>query len=606
MGNNHHWRMGQRSTRHHIGYSSGRRMWFCSRGWKRRGQSIRACFWGSRRMGKRCIAIIGSAKRPHQLGQTDLPSDWRYEYVHWILEIWSVDDDILHPIFWSYGDSNSNVTNVSLRINATQYRAEIFAAWNAWKRWEFCNVKFENFHFRLVFVALHHGTLWASTRFGYSLALNLLVCTESEWGWTSSTTEGVQSIVICKMLIFVHDRSDRNHLRFAWWLSCWLSILLRRTLWSLQWMSVLSGWNWRNLRFVRRWISHSRESWLYGYFWNNCKYYYYRRYDEYVHWTIEIWSVDDDIMHSVFQWKGGSHYVAAGDYLSTLNSWTGFTNEDFALCTADSSTQAALSAPKHGYDIAVSCCELDGSGGVRPDCNAFAKTYDEAVAICDGSYYRLCTLDEMLWQRLTDNEGCNFDGAYNWVSTECSRWVYLPDPFCCLYCKPCHEVEGHSKWTSQFTFLLIHYLIDNSWCFLCCRRPFGSFWRNRGAEPSFNGYDHCDSDCEGFIHFAVGHCQCVHVDHVGVSVQEQMEWNGEQSEIWGGECVVGKWNPSTMTWRSFIYFCFKICAVSRLWMHRWYLYFISIHGRCFWICSFVVLKHDDPHYMWCVCAVCNL
>ena len=67
--------------------------------------------------------------------------------------------------------------------------------------------------------------------------------------------------------VSVHDQSDRNHLRFAWWLSLRLSVLLRGTLWSLQWMPLLPRWNWRNLWSVWRWISHSRERELYEYSW---------------------------------------------------------------------------------------------------------------------------------------------------------------------------------------------------------------------------------------------------------------------------------------------------------------------------------------------------
>ena len=123
---------------------------------------------------------------------------------------------------------------------------------------------------------------------------------------------------------------------------------------------------------------------------------------------------------------GGSHYIAAGDYLNdgALTTWDNFPTEDLSLCQSDSSSQAAI-ASEFGFDITVSCCELDGSGGARPDCNATGKTYDEAVAICESYGYRLCTLQELLWDLLTNNEGCNFDGAYNWVSTECSSWVIV-------------------------------------------------------------------------------------------------------------------------------------------------------------------------------------
>ena len=89
------------------------------------------------------------------------------------------------------------------------------------------------------------------------------------------------------------------------------------------------------------------------------------------------------------------------------------------MCTSDSTNQAAVISPGHQYDITVGCCELDGSDGKRPDCNAHPKTYEEAVAICDNYGYRLCTLQEMLHDELTQGEGCGYDVSYNWVSDSC-------------------------------------------------------------------------------------------------------------------------------------------------------------------------------------------
>ena len=109
------------------------------------------------------------------------------------------------------------------------------------------------------------------------------------------------------------------------------------------------------------------------------------------------------------------HYIAPGDY---INDWNDHPESEWAICQEDSSNQAPVSG-YFGYDIAVGCCEVDSSKGVRPDCDALAKTYDEAVQICEENGHRLCTLDEMLWQRRTNDKGCHFDRAYNWVSTEC-------------------------------------------------------------------------------------------------------------------------------------------------------------------------------------------
>jgi len=106
-------------------------------------------------------------------------------------------------------------------------------------------------------------------------------------------------------------------------------------------------------------------------------------------------------------------YIAAGNYPN--GAWT----TTASLCTDVTSNQATESAPTYGTNIAVGCCELDGSGGARPDCNAHPQTYDEAVAICESNGYRLCTLNELLDQTLTSGEGCSYDGAYNWVLDAC-------------------------------------------------------------------------------------------------------------------------------------------------------------------------------------------
>ena len=91
----------------------------------------------------------------------------------------------------------------------------------------------------------------------------------------------------------------------------------------------------------------------------------------------------------------------------------------------DSNTEASDGTDDFGAEIAVSCCSEDGSSGERyfPDCER-AKTYDEAQALCDGldGDYRLCTLTEML-DKITQGTGCQNDGRYNWVSTECASFT---------------------------------------------------------------------------------------------------------------------------------------------------------------------------------------
>ena len=119
-----------------------------------------------------------------------------------------------------------------------------------------------------------------------------------------------------------------------------------------------------------------------------------------------------------FERTASYHYIAAGS--EGHSDWDSYADEDLFLCTSDYTNQAAVISPRHEYDITVGCCELDGSDGKRPDCNAHPKTYEEAVAICANYGYRLCTLQEMLHDELTKSEGCDYDGSYNWVSDSCA------------------------------------------------------------------------------------------------------------------------------------------------------------------------------------------
>lgn len=116
-----------------------------------------------------------------------------------------------------------------------------------------------------------------------------------------------------------------------------------------------------------------------------------------------------------------SYYIVAGKYSS--GGWDDYAEAEYVLCTKENSNQASIEAPTDVFDgnnIAVSCCSNNGSIGYRPSCNAYNKTYDEAKTICEDNGYRLCTLQEMLWDKVTGSAGCGFDGAYNWVSTKCS------------------------------------------------------------------------------------------------------------------------------------------------------------------------------------------
>jgi len=105
------------------------------------------------------------------------------------------------------------------------------------------------------------------------------------------------------------------------------------------------------------------------------------------------------------------HYVAAGNPLSGV-----FVSDVAFSCEEDASNQARYESG-FDFDIGVACC--DDSAGYRPDCDAYPKTYQEAVNTCTSYGYRLCTLQETLSGK-TKGKGCSFDNAYQWTSDECS------------------------------------------------------------------------------------------------------------------------------------------------------------------------------------------
>ncbi len=103
--------------------------------------------------------------------------------------------------------------------------------------------------------------------------------------------------------------------------------------------------------------------------------------------------------------SASSHLIVPGKYSSSY--WADFVEEDYQLCTDDSSSQSAVKSLNWGHDIAVGCCEVDGSGASRPGC-AQSVTYEEAVQICDTANMRLCTLQEMLWDEITAGTVCYY------------------------------------------------------------------------------------------------------------------------------------------------------------------------------------------------------
>merc|ERR1712130_950987 len=97
---------------------------------------------------------------------------------------------------------------------------------------------------------------------------------------------------------------------------------------------------------------------------------------------------------------------------------TSVCNEDSANTSPYPNSASSQGTVSFGdYDIAVRCCALDGSAQFSPDCNAYPKTYEEAVALCDNHDYRLCTMEEVA---VYHQNGCMFDHAWLWTSTECT------------------------------------------------------------------------------------------------------------------------------------------------------------------------------------------
>jgi len=110
-----------------------------------------------------------------------------------------------------------------------------------------------------------------------------------------------------------------------------------------------------------------------------------------------------------------SHWIVDGNIDYTPSGYNDITEPQ---CVNDTSNQGPISS-YFGYDIAVGCCSVDGSTGIRPDCNAYPRTYGQAVQLCDDNGYRLCSKQELL-QKIGSETGCSFDYAYLWSASECN------------------------------------------------------------------------------------------------------------------------------------------------------------------------------------------
>jgi len=121
---------------------------------------------------------------------------------------------------------------------------------------------------------------------------------------------------------------------------------------------------------------------------------------------------DDSVIPAPTPAPQGFHWTVGG------YGGTGVTAE----CVSDSSSEATLKDPQNSYNIAVSCCSLDGTEGFRNKDNGcwLGKTFDEAVQICDAEGMRLCTIAEMEAD-VTKGKGCQNDNRHNWVSDECDH-----------------------------------------------------------------------------------------------------------------------------------------------------------------------------------------
>lgn len=124
----------------------------------------------------------------------------------------------------------------------------------------------------------------------------------------------------------------------------------------------------------------------------------------------------------IFAESVSAHWVVPGG-----QGYVGNDPSNEGFCLEDTLNEGPIEA-HFGKSIVVSCCLLDGSDGVRPDCSAYPRTYDEAVQVCESHGYRLCTKEEMIYgcgsydntcRGLTHGKGCSFNYALNWVSDSC-------------------------------------------------------------------------------------------------------------------------------------------------------------------------------------------
>eukprot|EP00931_Biecheleriopsis_adriatica_P080333 TRINITY_DN5369_c0_g1_i2.p1 TRINITY_DN5369_c0_g1~~TRINITY_DN5369_c0_g1_i2.p1 ORF type:complete len:3196 (-),score=476.27 TRINITY_DN5369_c0_g1_i2:5-8317(-) len=114
------------------------------------------------------------------------------------------------------------------------------------------------------------------------------------------------------------------------------------------------------------------------------------------------------------------------------NGWP--ENRDWSSCELDSARYTSASTrlastfqasmgddAKDGREIAVVCCNMDGTEGSRNNCSR-ARTFEEAGAECAALGLRLCAQTEL--QTTCGSNECGFDWLYAWVSDSCTEESY--------------------------------------------------------------------------------------------------------------------------------------------------------------------------------------
>merc|ERR1719203_215517 len=120
-------------------------------------------------------------------------------------------------------------------------------------------------------------------------------------------------------------------------------------------------------------------------------------------------------------WPGNTPYEESAHWV-VAGSKTGQRDMD-RECVYDSYSWSTQQNRDDTYDLAVTCCEFDGTLSVtRPECDAHPINFTAAVALCEKYGVRICTMAEME-MNVAVAAGCNYGGYHNWVSDECDGFI---------------------------------------------------------------------------------------------------------------------------------------------------------------------------------------